>query len=201
MKTWHRVVAVLAALLAAFAIIGFGSGLTGFSHAVHPVALLGADGVPMATAFNLTAYVAPGGLLAALGWSWRNAGAAQASRLPGRLGLQLLVLAALAFSAQGLLPLDPRDLHAPASRLHAAAWMLWWIAAVAAAASLACNAALVRARGVAAAHLAAGALLLFLVLAAGADGLAPVAQRVAMAAWFAGWLVLALAGPLPTPRE
>jgi hypothetical protein len=200
MKTWHRIVALLAPLLATLAIVGFGSALTGFSHADHPVALLGAHAVPMAKAFNLLAYVAPGLLLAALAWSWRGMVTVQATGFAGRLGLQLLVLAALAYAAQGLLPLEPRDLDAPASRLHAAAWMLWWIAVVAAAAALAWNAARSRAGGAAMLHLAIAATILFLVLEAGAGGDAPIAQRAAVAAWFAWVLVLALAGPLPVRR-
>src|SRR3546814_20130668 len=46
-------------------------------------------------------------------------------------------LSALAFAAQGLLPLDPRDLEADASRMHATMWTLWWVALLPAAVLLA----------------------------------------------------------------
>ena len=37
----------------------------------------------------------------------------------------LVQLSALAFAAQGVVPLDPEDTDATASRLHVLAWMLW----------------------------------------------------------------------------
>src|SRR3546814_3200643 len=54
------------------------------------------------------------------------------------------LLSALAFAAQGLLPLDPRDLEADASRMHATMWTLWWVALLPAAVLLAFGS---RARG------------------------------------------------------
>lgn len=43
-----------AALLFVLAVLGFGTGLEGYAQARHPVALLGAHGVPHALAFNLS---------------------------------------------------------------------------------------------------------------------------------------------------
>src|SRR3546814_8885709 len=61
-----------------------------------------------------------------------------------RIGAWLALLSALAFAAQGLLPLDPRDLESDASRMHATMWTLWWVALLPAAVLLAFGS---RARG------------------------------------------------------
>ena len=90
------------------ACIVFGLISPDFGHLRHPVALLGAIGEPNALAFNLLGFVAPGLALAWLAWRWRGQRAADGWR--ARIGLQLLLLSALAFVAQGLLPLDPTDL-------------------------------------------------------------------------------------------
>lgn len=111
------------------AILGFAAVLDGYSHASHPLGWLGGRGLPGAMGFNLLAYVLPGLLLAVVGWRQREA-------LPGdapvaaRLGSWLVLLSALAFMAKGLLPLDLEELDAGASRGHATAWMLWWMAFV-----------------------------------------------------------------------
>src|SRR3546814_11263441 len=103
-----------------------------------------------------------------------------------RIGAWLALLSALAFAAQGLLPLDPRDLEADASRMHATMWTLWWVALLPAAVLLAFGS---RARGPSRALGAARvALALVVVLLAllPLDLLAPaVAPRVVFAAWLA----------------
>ena len=48
-----RLSGLVAALLFVLAVLGFGAGLDGYAQARHPVALLGAQGVPHALAFNL----------------------------------------------------------------------------------------------------------------------------------------------------
>ncbi|HEY4582491.1 MAG TPA: DUF998 domain-containing protein [Lysobacter sp.] len=121
-----RVAAVAAAVLFAAAVAGFGAAFPQFSQALHPVAALGASGVPRAAAFNLAAFVVPGVLAILVAQSLRAR--MSAAPLPARLGVQVLTLAAMAFAALGLLPLDSRDLLSAASRAHAAAWTLWWIA-------------------------------------------------------------------------
>src|SRR5690606_37255576 len=53
-----------AAVLFAVSVIGFGAALGGYSHLAHPVALLGADRIAHAPAFDALGFVLPG-LLAA----------------------------------------------------------------------------------------------------------------------------------------
>ncbi len=184
-----RFAAPLAALVFAAAIIGFGAMFPVFSHLAYPVGLPGASGVPRAAAFNALAFVVPGVLaaIAAIGLRGRLGGAGWTARI----GSQALLLSALAFAAQGLLPLDSSDLDAPRSRLHAAAWTAWWLAFVAGAVLLrsGLREASARVAANAVAACAAGTLVFAL--------LAPVAlppglcQRLAFALWF---LALALAG-------
>src|SRR5690606_1234281 len=107
-----------------------------------------------------------------------------------RLAVQLGLLSALAFAAQGLLPLDPARLLAPASRLHATAWTLWWVAFVPAALLL----AVVPPRGRSGCRACGGLLALLLPACALFGALlvpAALAQRIAFALWFAWWLLVA----------
>lgn len=166
--------AVLAGVLWLAAMLGFGAALDGYSQRAHPVALLGAKGIAHAAAFDVFGFVVPG-LLMAFG------AIAMRRQLDGdgwgaRIGAQLLLLSALAFAAQGLLPLDPSDPGAVSSRLHATAWSLWWIAWLSGAALLALGARGARIAAVA----CAGIALLISVLVSGGIG-----QRVAIIAWFA----------------
>lgn len=132
MKPWLDHAGWIAALLFVAAVTGFGAALEGYSQLRFPVALLGAKGFPNALAFNLLAFVLPGMLAGVVAMLLRR-------RLPAgagwslRIGAQLAFLAALAFIAMGLLPLDPRDLESESSRLHGTAWMLWTVAFVPAA--------------------------------------------------------------------
>ena len=176
-KDGRWALAALAAWLGAGVVFGMRS--PDFGHLRHPVALLGAIGEPGAPAFNLVGFVLPGLLLAWLAWRWRGAASSAGWRV--RLGLQLLLLSALGLVAQGLLPLDPTDLDATASRLHALAWSAWWIA-FAAGGLLA---------GVGVGGRAGLVLVLAVVLlAVGGTSLlpAPLAQRLAFAGWFGWWL-------------
>jgi hypothetical protein len=175
----------------AVAVTCFGLALDGYSQTMHPVGLLGADDMPRAAAFNGLGYVLPGAVAAALAWRLREA-LPGATGLAARLGWRLAFLSALAFAAQGLLPLDPGDLDARPSRLHAVAWSLWWVAYIPAAALLAWSAWRGPSRRIAAglAHAAAAALVLFFATPlAGSIGVA-IAQRLAHAVWF-GWLAWA----------
>ncbi len=177
----------LAAAVWAAAVAGFGLASPEFSQRLHPVALLGAAGEPNALAFNLLGFVLPGALIAWVAIALRTR-AAEAG-WPRRVGLQLVLLSALAFAAQGLLPLDPLDLGARASRLHALAWSLWWIAFVPGALLAAAGRGMPRAAGIALALLVpAFALFVPGMMAAG------VAQRIAFGLWFAWWLVAAASG-------
>ena len=119
-----------AALLFVLAVLGFGAGLDGYAQASHPVALLGAHGVPHALAFNLLGFVLPGLLAVVAAECLRRQLPASAGWAP-RVGSQMLLLGGLAFTAMGLMPLDVDDLHGPASQLHASAWMIWVLGFVA----------------------------------------------------------------------
>lgn len=174
---------VAALVLFVAAVAGFGIASPDYSQLRHPVALLGASGEPHALAFNLLAFVAPGLVLAWCGFAARSAAAAE--RWPLRIGLQLAMLSALAFAAQGLLPLDPYNLLAPASRLHALAWTLWWVAFVPGALLLVLSG---QRRNAAA--LAIALLLLALALYGAALMPAALAQRLAFALWFCWWLLV-----------
>jgi hypothetical membrane protein len=169
-----------------FAALGFAAALPGYSHGLHPLALLGASDVPSALAFNLLGFVLPGLLLVATGVRLR---AAAGDTWPARIGMTLAMFSALAFAAQGAWPLDPEELDAGASRFHAAAWTGWWIAFVPAAALLAITPARARAW-----HVAAAILVPLLVLVLPAILGPAIAQRLAIAAWFAWWLRLAVLG-------
>ncbi len=161
-------------------------GLPEYSQRMHPVGLRGATGLPYAMLFNLLLFVAPGILLAIVGQVLR-------ARLPlagwlARIGIVLVQLSALAFALQGVIALDPTDMDAAASRLHALAWMLWWIAFVPGAVLLAFGAR----RGVAfgLASLAAALLVPSIAVFAPIGLWVGIAQRLAFAVWF-GWWVFA----------
>jgi hypothetical membrane protein len=177
-----------AALSFAIAVIAFGSMLDDFRQSLHPVALLGATSMPRALAFNVFAFLLPGALAAWVAMALRTA-LPNDTRWATRIGARLVLLATLAFALQGLLPLDPDDLEAPATRLHATAWTLWWIAFVPGALLLAAGP-----RNTGAwrrlASIGVIAALLILVCAASPWQWLPsgVTQRLAYAAWF-GWLV------------
>jgi hypothetical protein len=162
-----------AGLLWLCALLGFGAILDGYSQIQHPVALLGARGMERALAFNALGFVLPG-LLAA--WAAvQLRGALDGAGWMARIGANLWLLSALAFTAQGVLPLDSEDLDAASSRLHATAWSLWWIAFLPGALMLAW-----RSRGFAITLVIAAVV----VVAAALLTPAGVSQRIAIVAWF-----------------
>ncbi|OHE82814.1 MAG: hypothetical protein A2213_04865 [Lysobacterales bacterium RIFOXYA1_FULL_68_6] len=180
----------LAAIAFIGAVAGFGMALSGYSQVWHPVAVLGAKGVPHALGFNLSGFVLTGVLAALAALDLRHRLPAGAG-WPARVGAQLLLLSALGFIGLGVLPLDPEDLHNDASSLHATAWLLWWVAFVPGAALFALG---MRGRGgwgpaVIASAVAAG-IVLFSALVAVALMPAGIAQRLGYAAWL-GWLCVA----------
>lgn len=161
------------------------AGLPEYSHLLHPVGLRGASGLPGALAFNLCAFVFPGALLARAGHRLRDA-------LPGtgwlaRIGIVLAQGSALAFAAQGILPLDAHDLDAAASRVHVLAWMLWWIAFVPGMLLLAVG--MRHRRALALACMAAGVLVPLVAVFAPIGAWVGVAQRLAYGLWFGWWLL------------
>lgn len=124
-----RWAATVAATLHVVGVLGFGVALEGYSMLQHPVALLGAIGVPRAQGFNLLALLLPGAVSVALAVQLLRT-LPEASSRWSRVAAQMLLLAGLAFVAMGLLPLDTADIDGPASRLHAGVWMLWIVAFV-----------------------------------------------------------------------
>lgn len=195
-ERWRMPAAVLAIASCVLAAMLAGHAVEGYSHLRHPLALLGArqlqQGAPV---FGLFAFVLPG-----LIGGWIALGVRD--RLPGgagwsaRIGAQLLVLAALAFAAQGVLPLDLQDLDGGSSRYHAAAWLLWALAFPAGAALLAMEAWRIPGwrrftvvTAVAAVLVVAGGFL-----GSGWVGSA-LAQRAAFAAWMAWGVFAAVATP------
>lgn len=185
-------VALVAAAMFALALAGFGAALDGYSHAQHPPALLGAQGMASATMFNVAAFVLPGVLAALVMIGLR-------ARLDGtswlaRIGSHLWLLSAVAFALQGFLPLDPRDLDAPASQLHASAWTAWWLAFVTGAVLLAVG--LPRAARWTSLRMIAAVctvLLPLFALASPMDLPVGASQRVALALWFGCFVVAGLA--------
>lgn len=154
----------------------------GFSHLTHPLAWLGARGVPGAMGFNFCGFVLPGVLAAFALWSIRGAMPKNAP-WAARIGVQLAVLSALAFAAQGLLPLDVND---PNGGPHTLAWTLWWLAFVPGAALFAWGLHRTSTRsGVVALSAIAAIVLPLMIFAAPLVVPIAVAQRAAFLIWFA----------------
>lgn len=188
MQEIHRAAPWVALISFAAALLVSGVAWPGFSQLQHPVALPGAVGAPHALVFNLGAFVLPGALLAWRAIAWRSARAE--AGWPERIGLQLLMLSAMAFAAQGLLPLDPSDLRAPASRLHAAAWTAWWLAFLPGALTVAFARRRIGGGAPALLLLLLVSLLVPLLVLGGTLAIpAPLAQRLAVLAWFTWWIV------------
>ena len=185
MKIFARHSAWIAAVLFVLAVLLANIGVPEFSHRVHPLALRGTAGLPWAFAFNLLAFVLPGALLVCAGFRLRS-GLGDAGWL-ARIGVVLVQLSALAFAAQGLLPLDPMDADSSASRFHALAWMLWWIAFVPGALLLAMGAK--RGIGFVLACGVAAVLVPLLAVLAPIGAWVGIAQRLAFALWFGWWLL------------
>ncbi len=162
-------------------------GLPEYSQALHPVGLRGATGLPYAPAFNAVLFVVPGVLLAIAGQGFRR-------RLPGagwlaRIGIVLVQLSAIAFAMQGAVSLDPTDMDATMSRLHALAWMLWWIAFVPGALLLAGG--MRRGEMFAFATVVIAGLVPLVAVFAPIGQWVGVAQRLAFGLWFGWWLMAA----------
>ncbi len=170
--------AALVSFVAAAAICG--AMLDGYSHREHPLALLGAVGIPGALAFNAFAFVLPGLSVALMFWMIRSALPATAN-WRARIGTQLATLSALAFATQGLFPLDPDNFGGQANALHALAWTVWWIAFAAAGTLLAASGP---SRGLRRATVVASIAVLALALPPWPGAMAAFAPRLAFVVWF-----------------
>lgn len=202
----HAALWVFIAAAAAFGAMPAAEAID-FAHHTHPLAFLGAVGMPGAAVFNGTAFVLAGTLAAVALWPLRDA---LPPPLPwtARIGAQLVLLSAVAFAAQGLMPIDPENLDGLASGLHGSAWTLWWLAFAAGNASIAWG--MRKRRGAAwfiIATLAAQIVPLCALLAEHAMPVA-VAQRLSFLLWFAwvawvAWVSGRSAGMRPehTPRH
>lgn len=194
MQTLHRLdpwLGAAAAALFILTVIGFGAALPGYLPLGHPVALLGAIGVPHALAFNVLAFVLPGlaAVVVALRLLARSPRTAPWSL---RVGGQMLLLSGLAFAAMGVLPLDASDIESRASQYHASAWMVWVLAFVPGAVLSGLGERGVSGgRRLSAVHLAAGVLVGLGALVLQTVMPAPLAQRLAFVAW-AAWLAVVL---------
>jgi hypothetical protein len=194
MWSWAGPVAAVVWLLAVF---GFGMRLEGYDQLRHPVSLLGAHGVPGGTAFSMLGFVLPGVLaaVAALDLALRMPVTAPRAL---RVGGQMLLLAAVAFAAMGLLPLDVEDIENRASQYHASAWLLWLVGFSAGALALRLGSA----RDAAwrpLANLAVGCALWSLCSAFLFEIALPVAMAQRLA--FLGWLVWLLGAARLAPAR
>ena len=187
--------------LFAVALVLFALPWPDYRHAEHPPAVLGALGYAGSLAWNLIGYGLVGvlALLAAHGLylALRDAKAGPAARI----GATLAMLAALAFIAQGVFPLDlTRAIDVGSSRRHVAVWNLWWIAAVAAALAIAFG---VRALRGWRTLVPVGIVVAVLMVCALLGEMATLGngwrQRIALAAWFA-WIAWASALVRRAPR-
>ncbi|WP_369348050.1 DUF998 domain-containing protein [Stenotrophomonas sp. JAG2] len=188
---WERALGIAAAVLFVGAVLGFGAALPLFDPIGHPVALLGAMGVPHALAFNIVGFALPG-LLASLVALRLLLRVPRTAPWSMRVGAQLLMLAGVGFTAMGVLPLDTSDLDNPASQYHASAWMVWVLAFVPGAVMSGIGALRLPAwQAVGALHLACGLGVLLSAFALQVLLPAPLAQRVAFGVWLV-WLVAVL---------
>lgn len=191
---WAGPVAAVVWLLAVF---GFGMRLEGYDQLRHPVSLLGAHGVPGGTAFSMLGFVLPGILAAAAALDLALRMPVTAPRAL-RVGGQMLLLAAVAFAAMGLLPLDVEDIENRASQYHASAWLLWLVGFSAGALALRLGSA----RDAAwrpLANLAVGCALWSLCSAFLFEIVLPVAMAQRLA--FLGWLVWLLGAARLAPAR
>ncbi|MGO4223274.1 DUF998 domain-containing protein [Lysobacter sp. TAF61] len=180
---FDRHAGTLAVLSCAAAVFGFAAVFDAFSHLQHPVALLGSRGVPGAAGFNLLAFIVPGLLAAVVAFRLRGRLPVGAGRIAA-VGVWMLAISALAFAAQGLLPLDASDLENAQSQWHATAWLLWWLSFAPGALLLGLG---VRSapgwRGWGWAFFAAGALAVVFNVLPNTWLPGPVAQRLLLALW------------------
>ena len=121
-----------AGLSFALAVIVAATSLPGYDHARHAVGLLGTRLSSHAAVFNAVGFVLSGLALSAFAIALERR-LAPLSRA-GRLATGMLLIAGLAFAAQGGFSFDPNDIEGEASRRHATAHgiaLLAWCGALA----------------------------------------------------------------------
>ena len=181
----YRFAAALAAIASFGAAAAIAGGATdGYSHLQLPLGLLGAKQLgAVGVVFGLFAFFLPGLVGAWIALQLRQV-LPQHSAWSLRIGSQLALLAALAFAAQALFPLDLEGLDVGSSRWHALAWLLWVVAFPCAGVLLGAGMwSQPGARTFALASLLAGSVVLLGgFLGSGWLG-AALSQRVAFAAW------------------
>lgn len=188
--------AIGAALACLLASALAGAHLDGYSHLAHPLGLPGARQLGAAgVGFGLCAFVLPGLVQAWQALRLRGA-LPPASGWIARIGLQLLLLAALAFAAQGLLPLDLESLDSGASRWHALAWLVWALAFPLGALLAAAGTWRLPGRRPDAGVLLAAGVLVAGGAFLGSGAAAPLLQRAAVLAWLLWGVCAALRPPL-----
>jgi hypothetical membrane protein len=185
LSSLDRLAGWLAVACCLAAVLGLAALLPGYTHAQHPLGMLGAAGIPRAVLFNLLGFVVPGLLAAWVFVRLRGRLPEPAGRVAG-IGCWMLAISALAFAAQGLWRLDPADLDGPVSQRHATAWLLWWLAFAAGAFLLGFGLRRdVAWRRVVVAFTAAGVLSIVLNALPSAVLVGPIAQRMLLLVWLA----------------
>ncbi len=196
-KRWVAWTGPVAAVVFIVAVGVFGAQLPGYDQLLHPVSLLGARGTPNGMVFSVLGFVVPGLLAAVAALDLILRMPASAPR-PLRVGGQMLLLAALAFAAMGLFPLDVDDIENRVSQFHASAWLLWLLAFSAAAVALRFGAA--KASGWRALSTLTVVCALWVVCSAFLFEIAmPVAMAQRLA--FLGWLLWLLVAPRLAPTR
>lgn len=198
---WMRWSGLAAAALWLGSVLGFGLLHAGYSHLLHPVALLGAKGVAHAQAFNLLGFILPGALAGVMAILLRLQ-LPQPESWGVKVGAQLLFLSALGFIAMGLFALDPMQLEGGSTQLHSTGWMLWWLTFLVGSWLLALglmhHPAWPRLLWTGA---ALSLVMVFLAVISTATLGPGLAQHLAFACWF-GWLaVSSLWMPIAAPRR
>lgn len=191
MKNIGSGLVAIAAVVCGASIALAGATTPGYSSMHHPVGLLGSAFSAQHGWFNAVGFVASGLMVA--GGAIALERAMQPSGRKLRIGFGLVLLAGLAFAAQGVFALDLRDLDSDASRRHAVAHALFRLSAFAA--TLVLGFELLRRRR---ARIAAG-LGLLLAAAVAFDIVAPshrwglefvpgAFERAVLLLWY-GWLI------------
>ena len=201
MKRWPLIALGMATVSIALAAWYFGRGFEDYQHARQPLALLGATGMPGWRIANLSLFLLPGALVAAVAWALRGclpAGAAWSLRMALQFGL----LAALGYALQGVCNLDPNRLPDDgANRWHAVMWLLWWLAFALSALLLAASRGMSVGLRIATLLVAAG---IPLAIAGALPWPTALVYRIAIVVWLGWWFALTLAlsrGEASSPRS